>query len=155
MEKITTVDRTMMIDAPPSAVWKAMTDPSLIRLYRMNSSMEGGWEKGGWVRWYELKDGKEVLQAKGKVLEMMPERRLRHSNYSPSLGLPDEPENYTTIDFTLDVERDGRTRLHLWQGEFAGLPHAERLARAAGKEWVEALVGLKRIAEEQAQGMAA
>ena len=61
------------------------------------------------MRWFELKDGKEVLQAKGKVLEMMPERRLRHSNYSPSLGLPDEPENYTTVDFTLDVERDGRT----------------------------------------------
>ena len=48
MEKITTVDRTMMIDAPPSAVWKALTDLSLIRLYRMNSSMDGDWQKGGW-----------------------------------------------------------------------------------------------------------
>lgn len=155
MEKQTTVERTLYIDAPPGVVWRAMTDTRLIRLYRLNSSILGEWRKGETIQWFELKDGKEVLQAKGRLMEMMPGHRLRHTNYNPASGLPDEPANYTTVDITLDVEKDGRTRLQLWQGEFAGLPHAERMAREAGRRWVEALVGLKRVAEEEARDLAA
>ena len=131
MDKQTTVERTLYIDAPPGVVWKAMTESHLIRLYRLNSSIQGEWRKGAMIQWFELKDGKEVLQAKGKVMELMPGHRLRHTTYTPASGLP------------------------VWQGEFAGLPHAERLAREAGRRWVEALVGLKRVAEEEARDMAA
>ena len=59
------------------------------------------------------------------------------------------------MDIVLDEERSGRTKVTLWHGDFAGLPNDVRRARQAGREWVEALVGLKRVAEEQEGKMAA
>jgi hypothetical protein len=59
------------------------------------------------------------------------------------------------IDLHLISDEEGRTRVELWQGDFAGLPLAVRRTREVGKLWVEKLVGLKRVAEELAQAKAA
>ena len=59
------------------------------------------------------------------------------------------------LDLHLIAETPGRTRLELWQGDFLGLPHAARRAREAGRQWVERLVGVKRVAEELSRAQAA
>ena len=64
-------------------------------------------------------------------------------------------DSHTTVDIHLVPLEEGRTRVELWQGDFAGLPMAVRRAREAGKQWVEQLVGLKRVAEELSEAMAA
>jgi len=69
--------------------------------------------------------------------------------------LPDEPASFTTVDISLEEVSPGRTRLELWHGDFAGLPHDVRRARATGRAWVESLVGLKRVAEEGEERLAA
>ena len=91
----------------------------------------------------------------GEYLELVPNERLRYTNYPVGSDLPDEPASHTTVDVHLEPEPDGRTRVELWVGDFAGLPNAVRRAREAGKVWVEALVGLKRESEDQARAMAA
>jgi uncharacterized protein YndB with AHSA1/START domain len=151
----TNVLRTLLVDAPPEAIWKALTDPKLTRLY-LSAAICCDLKPGKPIRWYAREDqGTEQLVAKGVVMALQPNRRLRYTTLPTNGDLPDEPGNYTTVDILLEPASDGRTRVHFWQGDFAGLPHAERRAREAGRNWVEALVGLKRVSEEQARSIAA
>ena len=104
MDPETNVMRTLLVDAPPEMVWKALTEPDLTKLYM------------------------------GAILKS---------------------DLHTTVDLHLIEEDGGRTRVELWQGDFAGLPLATRRTRELGKQWVEQLVGLKRVSEELAQAKAA
>lgn len=155
MERETTVERTMLVDAGPEVVWRALTEPELTKLYMAGWMGLSSWKRGEPLQWMEKQGDERVRQAQGVVMESLPGRRLRYTCFNLASGLPDEPASYTTVDITLEVERDGRTRLHLWHGDFAGLPQDVRRAREAGREWVEKLVGLKRVAEEQQDQMAA
>ncbi len=155
LEPETTVQHTLLVEAAPETVWKALTEPHLARLY-MSATPTGEMKPGNSVQWFiKEEDGSVNLAAKGVVLAVHPGERLRYSTYSPTSELPDEPASHTTVDFHLVPENDGRTRVEFWQGDFMGLPQAVRRARAAGREWVERLVGLKRVAEEQEHAMAA
>lgn len=151
----TNVLRTLLVDAAPEAVWKALTDPKLARLY-MSATLTGEMKPGKSLQWFvREEDGTQTLASKGLVLAVHPGERLRYSTYSLTSKLPDEAASHTTVDFHLIEEDDGRTRVEFWQGDFAGLPDAVRRAREAGREWVERLVGLKRVSEEQERAMAA
>lgn len=151
----TNVMRTLLVDAPAGAVWKALTDPKLARLY-MGSMPCCDLRPGKPMQWFVREEnGDQTLVAKGLVLAVQPGRRLRYSFYSMASKLPDEPASHTTVDLHLVPEEDGRTRVEFWQGDFAGLPDAERRAREAGRNWVEHLVGLKRVAEEVWESKAA
>lgn len=150
----TNVLRTLLVDAPPAAVWEALTDPKLARLY-MGAMPCCDLQPGKPVQWFVREEnGDQTLVAKGIVLAVRPEVRLRYSTYSMSSKLPDEPASHTTVDLHLIPAGEG-TRVELWQGDFAGLPDAARRAREAGRNWVEHLVGLKRVAEEVWEAKAA
>lgn len=150
----TNVLRTLLVDAPPAAVWEALTDPKLARLY-MGAMPCCELQPGKPVQWFlREENGDQTLVAKGTILAVKPGDRLRYSTYSPSSKLPDEPASHTTVDLHLIPAGEG-TRVELWQGDFAGLPDAARRAREAGRNWVEHLVGLKRVAEETWEAKAA
>jgi uncharacterized protein YndB with AHSA1/START domain len=155
MERVTTVQLILLVDASPAVIWKALTDPQLTKLYREGLQARSRWERGAPLQWVDLTEGQENIRAQGIVMTALNEQRLRYTFLELDGGLPDEPASYTTVDISMEVERDGRTRIQLWQGDFAGLPQDVRRAREAGKQWVEALVGLKRTAEEQQGAMAA
>lgn len=155
MERVTTIQLTLLVDASPAVIWKALTDPHLTKLYREGWQARSEWERGSPLQWVDRTEGQEYLRAKGTVMTAVFGQRLRYTYLELERGLPDEPASYTTVDIAMEVERDGRTRIQLWQGDFAGLPQDVRRAREEGKKWVEALVGLKRTAEEQQGLMAA
>jgi len=150
----TTVTRTLLVDAAPEAVWKALLEPALVRQY-MGATPMGEIAVGEPIQWFARVEQGGALVAKGTVLAVQPGQRLRYTTYATSSKLPDEPASHTTVDLHLVPLEEGRTRVDLWQGDFAGLPHDVRLAREAGRVWVEQLVGLKRIAEELQSAMAA
>lgn len=148
MKRDTIVERTLLIDAGPATIWKALTDPQVTKLYLEGWQARSAWKVGAPLLWFENVEGTEHLRAQGTVMAMIPGRRLRYTRLLTDGKLPDVPASYTTVDIVLDEERDGRTRVQLWHGDFAGLPHDVRRARAAGRVWVESLVGLKRVTEE-------
>ena len=151
----TNVLRTLLVDAPQEVIWKALTDPNITRLYT-SMTISQDLRQGEPLQWYSREeDSTRQIKAKGTVLALMPNERLRYTRYQVGSDLPDEFASHTTVDIHLTPEPDGRTRVDLWEGDFAGLPQAVKRAREAGKVWVEALVGLKREAEEQARLMAA
>ncbi|MCC6399895.1 MAG: SRPBCC domain-containing protein [Flavobacteriales bacterium] len=155
MERETIIQRTLLVDASPRAIWRVLTEPQLTKLYLEGSQARSSWKPGAPVVWVDKTDGQERVRAKGIVMACQTERRLRYTCLLVDSDLPDEPASYTTVDILLEPERDGRTRLELWHGDFAGLPQDVRRAREAGREWVEVLVGIKRTAEEQQDQMAA
>ncbi len=155
MERETIVQRTLLVDASPEAIWKALTEPQLTKLYMDGLQARSTWQRGAGLTWVEKSEEGEAVRWKGTVMENLPGHRLRYTSFRIDGDLPDEPASYTTVDLSVDVERDGRSRITLWHGDFAGLPHDVRRTREAGRKWVEALVGLKRVAEEQQQVRAA
>ncbi len=151
----TNVMRTLLVEAPQELIWKALTDPAITRLYT-SMAISQNLGQGEPLQWFSREeDNTRRLMAKGTVLALLPNERLRYTHYRVGSDLPDEPGSHTTVDVHLTPEPDGRTRVDLWEGDFAGLPQAVKRAREAGKVWVEALVGLKREAEEEARSMAA
>jgi len=155
MERETIVQRTLLVDASPQAIWKALTEPQLTKLYMDGLQARSTWARGASITWVERNDEGETVRWKGVVKENMPGHRLRYDCLKLDGDLPDEPASYTTVDISVDIDREGRSRLVLWHGDFAGLPHDVRRTREAGRRWVEALVGLKRVAEEVQQMLAA
>lgn len=155
MQRDTTVQLTLLVDASPDMIWKVLTEPALTKLYHQGLMARSTWKLGDSLLWVESDDGTEHLRAKGVIMACIPGRRLRYTRLVTNGKLPDEPASYTTVDIVLSEERDGRTRVDLWNGDYAGLPHDVRTSRAAGRVWVEALVGLKRISEEEEQSVKA
>lgn len=155
MERDTTVQLTLLVDASPAAIWRSLTDPHLTKLYMEGWQVRSTLKVGSPILWVEQIEGMEYVRAQGTVMACIPDRRLRYTRLVLDGKLPDEPASYTTVDVTLEQEEPQRTRVELWHGDFAGLPHDVRRARATGRAWVESLVGLKRITEEQFERLAA
>ncbi|MBL7950588.1 MAG: SRPBCC domain-containing protein [Flavobacteriales bacterium] len=151
----TNVRRTLIVDAPAEFVWAALSDPKLTHL-SMSWWLQGELQRGKHFQWLKRDDvGTSLVAAEGTVLTVFPGERLRYSHYDVGNDLPDEPASRTTVDLHVIPESDERTRLEFWQGDFEGLPHAARRAREAGRNWVERLVGVKRVAEELSRAQAA
>ena len=129
------------VDAPRAKVWSALTDPELIAQYMMGSHVETDWRPGSAISWRGQFDGK-AYEDKGEVLEVVPERSLRVTHFSPLSGQPDARENYHTVSYTLD-DAGGRTKLTLTQDNNA----SEEEAAHSADTWSQMLAGLKKVVE--------
>jgi uncharacterized protein YndB with AHSA1/START domain len=75
-------------------VWKALTDPEIVKQYFLGTNVTTTWREGEPVTFAGEWKGKSY-EDKGIVLENRHEELLRITHYSPLTGLPDAPENYT------------------------------------------------------------
>jgi uncharacterized protein YndB with AHSA1/START domain len=129
------------IEAPPSRVWEALTDPDQIKEYMFGSEVETSWEVGSPITWNGEYEGRPY-QDKGEVLSYDEPRKLSVTHYSPLAGQEDKPENYHTLVYTLD-EHNGGTRVSLTQDNCADEQEAEQFSA----NWQQMLDGLKAHVE--------
>jgi uncharacterized protein YndB with AHSA1/START domain len=129
------------VAAPASRVWKALTDPETIAKYFFGSQVQTDWQPGSPIVWKGEYEGKRY-EDKGEILEVEQNRLLRVTHFSPMTGLPDKPENYHTLTYTLD-ERGGSTHVSLSQDNNGSEAEAER----ATANWMTMLNGLKSTVE--------
>lgn len=129
------------ISASPHQVWDALTDPDAIAASMMGAKVETDWEEGSPITWSGEYDG-HPFQDKGEILEVVVDRRLRVSHYSPLSGEDDVPENYHTIDYRLEGRGD-TTRLTLDQDGNDSAEQAEQFS----KNWQMMLDQLKEYVE--------
>jgi uncharacterized protein YndB with AHSA1/START domain len=108
-----TVSASIEISASPRQVWEAMTDPEQIRQYFFGTSVETTWEQGAPITWSGEYDG-HSYEDKGEILEVVPEKRLVVTHFSPVSGQEDVPENYHRITYRLEDE-GAATRVTLEQ----------------------------------------
>ena len=71
------------------------------------------WEPGSSIVWKGEYEGK-AYEDKGEVLEVVPERRLKVTHFSPLGGKDDVPENYHTLTYELEGS-NGTTHVSLSQ----------------------------------------
>jgi uncharacterized protein YndB with AHSA1/START domain len=135
------VNTSIHIDAPPSEVWDALTEPGQIKKYMFGADVHTDWKPGSPLSFTGTYQGRSYAD-KGRVLECVPERKLVHTYWSSMAGEPDRPENYKTVSYGLREERD-RTLLTLTQDHDA----TEEAREHAEQNWRQVLQGVKQTAE--------
>ncbi|WP_138416694.1 SRPBCC family protein [Sinomonas gamaensis] len=128
------------IAASPEAVWDALTNPDQIKKYFLGTNVETTWETGSRITFSGEWQGKEY-QDHGQILHFEPPRRLRISHYSPLSGKPDIPENYHTVEYRVEDDGDGTTRVTIIQGNNS----SEGEAAESEKTWRLVLGNLKEL----------
>lgn len=103
------VERTVLLDRPPSEVWKYLTEPSLMRNWmgepEMNIEVITDWIVGNPI----LVKGFHHINFvnKGTTLQFDPERIIQYSYLSSMSRLSDRTENYSIITFIMSPSVKG------------------------------------------------
>jgi len=104
-----TADSIVKIIAPRKKVWLALTMPDLVKQWQYGSDLLTTWEIGTPIIFRNEWNGR-VFEQKGKVLEFLPESRLKYSLFFPRPGLQDIPEHRILMTYEL-TESEGVTSL--------------------------------------------
>ena len=132
------------IDAPPSRVWAALTDPEQIKKYMFGSQVETDWRPGSPIVWKGEYEGKRY-EDKGEIVDFEPERRPGGDALpSPLSGQEDVPENYHTLVYELEKQAK-KARVSLSQDKNP----TEEAAEHSRANWEQMLSGLKQVVESR------
>jgi uncharacterized protein YndB with AHSA1/START domain len=132
---------SVTIAAPAADVWEALVTPAAIKTYVVGATVTSDWVVGSPIVWIAESQGRPY-EDKGIILQIVQERVLEFSYFSPLAGVADLPENYHIV--TVHLSSDGaRTRVSLRQDN--NLTDEAR-DRAEGK-WTVMLSGLKHFVE--------
>lgn len=113
------IRKTIVIDASPQAVFKAITDPSELTNWFPDNAMFDG-RIGGKVKFYWYKNRSKELDRdydpEGTVTEFIPNKKV---SYTWQLkDIPDFPE--TTVTWELEEIDANKTRVALTHSGFTG-----------------------------------
>lgn len=133
--------REITIDAPPDAVWAALTDPVRHGRVMFGAEVETDWQEGSPITWRGELQGR-AFEDKGEILQAKAGRELKMTHFSPLAGDPDEPENYHVVDIELEPEGE-TTRVTLTQSNNPTQDAADHSA----DNWAMMLKNLKDVAE--------
>ena len=131
------------IHAQRRKVWRALTDPDQIQKYMFGARVETDWKPGSRISWKGEYQGK-TYEDKGEILEVVPDRRLKLTHFSPLSGQEDAPENYHTLLYELK-EHDGKTHVSLSQDNNP----TDEAAEHSRANWEKMLSALKEVVEAQ------
>ena len=138
------IEKSIVIEAPVTAVWNVLTDPGLMKQWMAEPELElkiiTDWKIGSPI----ITKGFHHLQFenKGTVLQFEPYRTL-HYNYLSSISrLPDKPENYTGVEFSLSPLQD-KTFLKVTVSNFP----TETIYKHVDFYWRGTVVKLKKLVE--------
>jgi len=134
---------TISIHASPSAVWKALVDPELVKKYLYGTEMRSDLEIGSPITFEGVWQGQHYVD-KGEILEIIPERVLSYSFWSPLSGTEDFEDNYTHVTFHLSDYHENTT-LVLTQDN---LEDDEAVVKAE-ENWMTVLQNLKKVVENE------
>ncbi|NUT72613.1 SRPBCC domain-containing protein [Pseudarthrobacter sp. C4D7] len=129
------------IDARPEQVWEVITNPAAVKEFMFGAILHTDWTVGSPITWEGEWEGKP-FQDKGRIVAVEPGRRLVYTHFSPLSGQEDRPENYHTLEWTLE-DQGGTTRVTLAQDNN---PSEEAAAHSKGM-WDKLVADVKALAE--------
>ena len=136
------VETSKTINAPSSKVWKALTTPSLIKKYMMDTQVSTDWKEGSPITYQGEYNGKKY-QDKGVIKKIEPNKLLQTSYWSSMSGKEDKPENYNLVTYELH-ESNGKTQVKLIQDNVLSEKEKSHLT----ENWNSVLEKLKEVTEE-------
>lgn len=137
------INKTISINAPVSKVWKALTNPEIMKLWISDSEINvlSEWKAGSSIIFRGDLHG-AYFENKGVILKLVPEKIFEYSYLSNISNLPDSPENYSVVRFELAAEND-QTILSFTQTNFIAYTSYEH----SNFYWNSALQVIKRLVE--------
>lgn len=137
-----TISENVTIKATPATVWKALTDPQIVKQYMFGSEVVSDWKVGESIVYKGIWEGKP-FEDKGTILEIEPEKILKTTYFNPLSGLEDKPENYNNVTYDLISEGDS-TRLTVTQDNIRNQESADQTAQ----NWRMILDSVKQLLEK-------
>ncbi len=136
------VKRSVIINAHAADVWKAITDPEIIKQWFFGTNVKTDWKKGSPITYSGMWKGKEY-EDKGQILDVVKEKRIEHTHWSSLSGTEDIPENYFNIIYEIE-EKENETVLSITQ---AGLMSQDTYDHSL-QNWDTVLQKLKELVEK-------
>ena len=143
------VKNSILINAPASKVWDALTDPEQTKKYMFGCKTVSDWKKGSSLLWKGEYGGKEMVFVKGTIIDIETGRKLVYTTIDPNSTIPDIPENYLTVTYDLK-EENGQTLFTVTQGDYTKVANGEKRYEEAsnnGEGWNPILVEVKKLVE--------
>jgi len=141
MDKKLIARASVTVKASPARVWAALTTPAIIKKYFFGSDIVTDWSVGSPIFYRGEWQGR-AYEDKGKILKFEPEKLLVTTHWSPLSGVPDSPDNYHTVSYTL-TPQGATTGVTITQDNNA--TEEERLH--SEQNWNAVLEGLKKEVE--------
>jgi len=142
MKKNLIARASVMINAPASKVWAAITSPTILKPLYFGADIITDWKVGSPIFYRGLWEGKPY-EDKGTILKFEPEKLLVSTHWSPLSGVPDTLENYHTVSYILTRKKDG-TEVTITQDNNA----SEDEKQHSDQFWQALLDGLKKHIED-------
>jgi uncharacterized protein YndB with AHSA1/START domain len=142
------VDKSIEINAPASKVWNILTDAGYTAEWASEFSggspfqIESDWKLDSAVSW-KGQDGKVIVE--GTVTGLKPGKFLRFTVFDVRSERPPVTEE-DGITYQLS-EEDGKTTLHVLQGDFSAMPDGEKYRDMSAEVWERVLPKVKKLAE--------
>lgn len=134
---------SILIAAPVTRVWEALTTPELIKQYFYGTQAESDWKEGSPLYFRGVYEGKEYLD-KGIIKKSTPPHLFQYTYISSMSNLEDKPENYATITYELK-EENGMTHLTVTQDNM----HSQEAKEHSEQGWQYVLGELKKLVEKK------
>jgi uncharacterized protein YndB with AHSA1/START domain len=133
---------SITVKAPIEQVWKALTNPELIKQWFLGVDTTSDWMVGSSIVHRGEWEGKPY-EDKGEILRIEPPKLLVHSHWSEGSGLPDRPENYQTVTYELSA-MNGDTEVIITEVNFPN----DAAKALSEKTWKTVLGSLKELLEK-------
>lgn len=142
MDQPITASAEVTINAPADRVWDALVNPELVRQYLNGAEVVSDWTQGSPITFRGEWEG-DFYEDKGLILDIEPPYLLRVTHYSPLSEMPDEPENYHIVTYTLS-DNGGQTTLNITQENNQDQEEADESAET----WSAILGNMKALIEQ-------
>jgi uncharacterized protein YndB with AHSA1/START domain len=134
------------VNAPPAAVWKALTNASSLKQFFFGSDIVTDWRIGSPIRFRGDWKGKPY-EDKGTIQSFDVDRRLAFTHWSPLSKLEDKPENYHIVSFDLRPISGGTEVVLTQLNQSDDEPLTPEMRKEYSKNWAMLLDGLKKAVE--------
>lgn len=132
---------SISIFSSPLEVWKALIDPEIIKEYMHGTETQTTWELHTPITFRGEWEGVPYID-KGEIVEIIPERVLGYTYWSPLSGTEDFEDNYAVITYHISPY-DDETTLTVTQDNI----ESDEKVIAAEENWMKTLIHLKKILE--------
>jgi uncharacterized protein YndB with AHSA1/START domain len=130
---------TVSIIATPQNIWRALTEPSIIKKYFFGTNAESDWKEGSKVKFSGEYEGK-TYEDKGTVLKSIPGKLLSYTYWSSMSGIEDKPENYAIVTFEIIPGKEENTVTVTQEN----IPD-EKMKEYSEKNWNQVLGNMKEM----------
>lgn len=134
------VKKKISINAEPSEVWSALTDPEKTKRYFFNCKVSSRWKAGSPITFKGRMFFVMKIVLKGKILKIKREKLLKYT-----LGNTNS-DSFSTVTDKLNY-KNGKTILTITDDVGKGEGAQKRYKRSV-KGWKKVLKGLKKVVEE-------